>query len=152
VALAVQDRNSVPNWKIVAFGDVTGAYSNATTSLTDVTGSSFTYTPTVNDCTVAGRLLNIGATRPCLIRVSWSFDVTKATSLTGNCGVYVNGAFVTTSARYATFPARQSIGGVLVVANTVVGTQTIKMQCVSADSAAITVTNGHVVVEEYVNY
>lgn len=135
--------------KIIAYGDV-GAYSNATTSYTDVTGSAITYTPTINDCTASGRVLNIGQSRACLIKVTWSFDVTKATATTGNCGVYVNGAFVTASARYASSTLRQTIGGVLVVPNTVAGTQTIKMQCVSADTNAITVNNGHVLVEEII--
>lgn len=135
------------DWKVIAYGDVS-AYSNATTSYTDVTGSSFTYTPTINDCTTAGRVLNIGATRACLLKITWSFDVTKATATTGSCAVYVNGAVVAASARFAASALRQTIAGVLVVPVTVVGTQTIKMQCISADTNALTVNNGHVVVEE----
>jgi len=138
------------DWKLIAYGNVTAAYSNATTGYTDVTGSSFTYTPTINDCTTAGRLLNIGATLPCLLKITWSFDVTKATATTGTCAVFVNGAVVATSARLVASAAGANavMAGVLVVPVTVVGTQTIKMQCKSADTNAITVNNGHVVVEE----
>lgn len=147
VALLVQQ--GVPTEKLIAFGDVTAAYANSTTSYTDVTASAITYTPSVNDCTTAGRVLNTGRTYPCLIKVEWSFDVTKSTATTGNCGVYVNGALVTASERYASSAAaRAQIGGVLVVANTVVGAQTVKMQCVSADTNAFTVNNGHMVVTE----
>lgn len=148
VTAITQNRTVQPNIKLVAYGNVTPAYSNATTSYTDVTGSSFTYTPSLNDCTTAGRLSNIGQTYACLIKVDWSFDVTKAAATTGNCGVYVNGALVASSVRYASSTLRQTIAGTLVVPNTVVGTQTIKMQCVSADTNAITVNNGHVVVSE----
>lgn len=139
---------TTPNYRLVAFGDVTAGYSNATTSYTDVTGSSFTYTPPRNDCTAAGQVLFGGQSYACLIRVVWSFDVTKATATTGNCGVFINGAIVAASIRTATNPNRQAIGGVLVVANTVVGTQTIKMQCVSGDTNAFTVNLGHVIVED----
>jgi hypothetical protein len=146
--VAAQNQYTTPNVRLVAFGDITGGYSNATTSYTDVTGSSFTYTPPRNDCTTAGQVLFIGQSYACLIKVTWSFDVTKATATTGSCAVFVNGAVVANSARFASSAARQTIGGVLVVANTVVGTQTIKMQCISADTNALTVTNGHVVVED----
>jgi hypothetical protein len=150
VALSnASSRVSTMDSKIIAYGDVS-AYSNATTSYTDVTGSNFTYTPTVNDCTTAGRVLNIGATRACYLKVTWSFDVTKATATTGSCAVFANGAVIAASARFAASTLRQTIGGVLVVPVTVVGTQTIKMQCISADTNALTVNNGHVVVEEFI--
>lgn len=154
VALVSQDKQNVPNIKIIAYGDVTAAYANSTTGYTDVTGSSFTYTPSVNDCTTAGRVLNTGRTFACLIEVEWSLDVTKSTATTGTCAVYVNGAIVATSARLVASAAGVNavMAGVLVVANTTVGTQTIKLQCKSADGNAITVNNGHVVVSEIITY
>lgn len=147
VALLVQ--TGVPIEKLIAYGDVTAAYTNATTSYTDLTGSSFTYTPSINDCTTAGRVLNTGRTFPCLIKIQWSFDVIKATTTTGTCTPYVNGALVTAAARSVDVAAKQTtIAGILVVANTVAGAQTIKFQCKSGDTATFTVNTGHVVVTE----
>lgn len=152
VAVVSQSRASMaPTVKLMAYGDVTAASTYATTSYADVTGSSFTFTPTLNDCTTAARVLNTGATRPCLIQIQWSLDVTKATTLTGTCAVYVNGAIVAASARTVDVAAKEStMGGLIVVPNTVVGTQTIKLQCKSADTAVLTVNFGHVAVWEII--
>lgn len=143
--LSVSSLKASQDYKLVAFGDVTAAQTFATASFADVTGSSFSFTPTRNDSTSAALKY------PSLIKVTWSFDVTKATATTGSCAVFVNGALVTASTRTSgLFANAYTIGGVLVVANTVVGAQTVKMQCKSADTNVFTLTNGHVVVEEVI--
>lgn len=131
--------------KVIAFGDVTASSTFATTAYADLAGSNVTYVPTLGDCTTAARIA------ACLIKVTFSLDVSKATATTGTCAPYVNGAVIASAARTASSSGgNENIGGTFIVANSTVGSQTIKLQCKSGDTNALTVNFGHVVYEEII--
>lgn len=131
--------------KVVGFGDITGTPTFATTSYADLTGSNVTYVPSLNDCTTAARI------SACLIRVTFSLDVAKATATTGTCAAFVNGAVVANSARTASSSGgNENLTGSFLIANSTVGSQTLKIQCKSGDTNIFTVNFGHVIYEEII--
>lgn len=144
VALVPSDRAFPQVVRVVAYGDVTAGSTFNATGYADLPGSNFTFTPTLNDETTAARL------SPGLIEVNWSIDATKATSTTGTCAVFVNGAVVAASARTVGAVTEDVIGGDFMFPNTVVGPQTIKLQCKSGDTAVFTINFGHMIVREVI--
>jgi hypothetical protein len=83
------------------------------------------------------------------LRISWSADVTKATSTTGSCSIYVNGAVYTPSQRAIGYAGGEGvISGVLDVADTVTGAQNVQLQCNSADTAAFTINRASMSIDE----
>lgn len=140
-----------PTILIKCYADST-AYTNATTSYTDLSAATCAFTPFRNDPTTAGNT-TIPA-KADFIRVTAYLRVSKATAGTGTCGIFVNGAIVTATERLTDFGeinAEMTLG--YIVPNTVVGAQTVKIQCKSSDANTLTVTAGsHLIVEEIVRY
>lgn len=140
-----------PTIVVKCYADST-AYTNATTGYTDLTAATCAFTPTRNDPTTAGNT-TIPA-KADLIKVSAYLRVAKGTAGTGTCAIFVNGAVVTATERITDFGeinAELTLG--YLVPNTVVGVQTVKIQCKSSDANTLTVTAGaHLIVEEVVRY
>lgn len=83
------------------------------------------------------------------LHVWWSADVTKSTSGTGRCGVFVNGALYAPSVRNAaSVGGEDTMGGVLDIALSVTGPQTVSLQCSSSDTALLTVNNASLLAQE----
>lgn len=140
----------VPNYVYQGSGPATAGTTFATTSYADLTGATVSFVPTNNDPTTAGRSALATPTAD-LIEVTWNLDVVKATATTGTCALYANGAVIAASARTVDFAAKNTtISETWVVANTTVGTQTIKLQCKSGDTNVFTVNFGMIAVKEWV--
>jgi hypothetical protein len=139
-----------PMYQYQGTATVTPASTFATTSYADLAGSSITLAPTKYDPTTAGRSALATPTAD-LIKVTWSLNAIKATATTMTCGPYINGALVAAAVHTLDFAGKNTqIGGVWVTANTVVGNQTIKIQCKSGDTNIGTVNFGQITVEELV--
>lgn len=146
-AYAAPATNFLPSIRIQGYADATATQTFATTSYADLAAATVSFVP-VRDPTVPA-----GTAKDDLIKITWSADVIKATSTTGTCAVYVNGAVVAASARTIDVAAKQGvIGGTLMVVNSTVGTQTVKLQCKSGDTAVFTVNNAHLIVEGWDQY
>lgn len=126
------------------FSGVTNATANqtfATTSYADLAGTAITFVPTVNDPTQMASSY---------VMVSFELQGSKATATTGTCGVFINGAVsATTTATINVAGVDESFGGVYLVPNTTVGSQTVKVQCKSGDTNVFTVAKGQLVVWDY---
>lgn len=82
--------------------------------------------------------------------ILWFADVSKATATTGSCAIFVNGAVIASTERFvASAGGRDTIGGFLDVQVVGAVTQTIKLQCRSADTNVLTVNNASIYVEEF---
>jgi hypothetical protein len=122
-----------PNIFFVGANDLTSAYTNATTSATDLTGTSIVVSATKKRYDLQ------------YFQVCWTADATKSTSTTGSVGVYVNGALAAGSTRFiASAAGRGTIGGCYVVARSSAAAQTIALQGVSADTASFAVTTASI--------
>jgi len=140
-------QSSLRNERLVSSVDASAVPQNfATTSYADLTGASVTFIPQVDPTVPA---YYGGPNRTDLIRAYFTADVTKATATTGNCALYVNGAILAKTARYiASAAGRGTLSFDYVVPNTSASSQTVKVQCQSADTNALTVTNANLVVME----
>jgi hypothetical protein len=132
----------IPNWR--SFGD------------TAVTTAASVVNSTVYDPGVL-QSQNSSLYVPEHLRVMWTADVTKATSTTGSCAIYLNGTVVPGSVRtegyaggegvlagYAdlSYPANNfNVGSPTQV-------QTVTLQCYSADTATFTVNRAQLHVDE----
>lgn len=133
---ATRQTNSVQ----VASVDATAGSTFATTSYADLAGATASFTPTVdpNRTEAAGTTIQADT-----ILVEFNADVIKATTTTGTCAPYVNGAVVAKFARTIDVAAKQATMTIIApVPNTTTATQTVKIQCKSGDSAVFTVNNG----------
>lgn len=140
----------VPTYVFQGFAPATAASTFNTTSYVDLPGATVTLTPTHNDPTTAGKSA-LATPQADLIKVTWHLDVTKATTTTGTCGVFANGALIAASTRTIDVAAKETgMSGTYIVANSTVGAQTVKLQCKSGDTAVLTVNLGMLVVEEIV--
>lgn len=125
--------------------DATTGQTFATTSYADLVGASITVVPVRDNSQVDAGVPN--ATDR--LYVSWSADVSKATATTGECAIYVNGAVVAKTARFAASAAgRATIGGNLYVQPTNGVSQAVKLQCRSADTNIFSVANAQLWVLE----
>lgn len=122
-----------PGLVLIGINSATAAYTNATTSYTDITGTSIEIPATRGDYSLQ------------FVRVCWAATATKATSTTGTVRVYANGAGIAASAKTVTFgAANDSLGGCYTVARSSGAAQTVKLQGVSGDTAALTVANAQI--------
>lgn len=134
------------NERLVGTVDATAASTFATTSYADLPAATVTFNPMV-DPTV--RVYPGGPYNTDYVIASFSADVSKATSTTGTCALYVNGAILAKTARTVTTGAGQSsISFAYTVPNTLATSQTVKVQCKSGDTAVFTVNNANLVVRE----
>jgi hypothetical protein len=143
----------IPNWR--SFGDtvVTTAANYSTT------------TPTVEASVVGNTVYDPGILQSQNsslyvyehLRVMWSADVSKATSTTGSCAIYLNGAVVAGSVRSAGYAGGEGVlagyADLSYPANNFnVGSptqvQTVTLQCYSADTATFTVNRAQLHVDE----
>lgn len=142
--------NFAPTYILQGFAGCTAAQTFATTSYADVAGCTVTLTPFHNDPTTAGKS-SLATPQADVIRVTWNLDVIKATTTTMTCGLYANAALIAASARTIDVAAKNTtISQTWFVANTVVGAQTVKLQCKSGDTATGTLNFGMLAVEEIV--
>lgn len=136
-----------PQVRMVGFANATASQTFATTSYADLAAATLTFTPTILPSQTEAPAT---PTRYTYIKVDWSADVIKATTTTGTCAVYVNGAVVAASSRTIDVAAKQGvISGSYTVANTVSGAQTVKLQCKSGDTAVLTVNTAQMAVTLY---
>jgi hypothetical protein len=120
----------IPNNMVVCVSDATAGYTNSTATPSDITGAT---------CAVPAY---DGDYSKQYIETCFNADVTKATATNGAIGVFVNGALVTASKRFATSAAGQSdLSGCYTVARSSGAAQTVKLQGVSADTNLFTVAN-----------
>lgn len=118
----------------------------ATTAYADLTGASVTVFPVVDpNQTDAASPLHTD-----YLKVSVTLNLSKATATSGQCGVFVNGAVLAKTAQVQNFLANvnQNVTGVWLIPNSTTGSQTVKVQCKSADTNVLTVSAGHIFVEE----
>lgn len=134
-------------------------YTNATTSYTAVTGLTTGAAATVYD---PSQLISYnGQYQFDHLWIWWSVNIKKATSLGGTCELALNGNALANSATAftpAAWPETGVIGGFYdafyaqdtTAFNTGAGgqTQTVTVQCKSADTAVLTVSNGSLSVKE----
>lgn len=120
----------IPNQMVVCIADATAGYTNSTVTPSDITGASCAL-PATND--------NFSLQ---FIEVCFNADVTKSTATTGAIGVFVNGALVANSKRFATSAAGQSdLSGCFTAQRSSGAAQTVKLQGVSGDTNLFTVSN-----------
>lgn len=81
------------------------------------------------------------------LHIFWSADLTKATSTTGFCELFVNGAIYPKSLRRIGV-GEDVVAGQLDIANTVTGAQAVQLQCASADTAVLTINQADMLVQE----
>lgn len=132
---------------VQGYADATASQTFAVTSYADLAAAAISYTPRNDPAEV-----NAPGTPARLSRahITWSADVSKATGTTGSCAIYVNGAIVAGTERFSHFSAgRNSIGGFYDVTLVGATTQTVKLQCHSADTSVFTVNTGNIYVEEW---
>lgn len=122
----------------------------ATTSYADVTGATVSVPASTAAVAYAETNAPGTPTRYVRLKITWAATGSKATTLTGTCAVYVNGAVLATTARIIDVAAQGTMSGVVLVARTSDAAQTVKLQCKSADTAVFTVTNSALLVEEVV--
>lgn len=142
----------VPTYVYQGSAPATAGTTFATTSYADLTGATVTLTPTHNDPSTTGKTGSAAmAAQADLIKVTWNLDLIKATTTTGTCALYANGAVIAASARTIDVAAKNTtISETWVVANSTTGAQTVKIQCKSGDTAVLTVNFGQITVEEIV--
>jgi hypothetical protein len=157
-----QNVGRVPNLR--EFGDTyTTAtnYTNATVTPTVVPGTSITNT-TVYDPSIliSGSVGTNSAAivyQPELLDVWWTADVAKSTSTTGSCQIYLNGVAVARSLRTVGYAGGENeVGGFVELKYPTdplnVGvpkeTQTIALECYSADTGSFAVYRAQVHVYE----
>jgi hypothetical protein len=120
----------IPNSMVVCVADATAGYTNSTATPSDITGATCSLPAYDGDYSKQ------------YIETCYNADVTKSTATTGAIGVYVNGALVTASKRFATSAAGQSdIAGCYTAARSSGAAQTVKLQGVSGDTNLFTVSN-----------
>lgn len=145
----------IPNIYPECDADATTGQTYATTSYADVTLASCAFVPHRNDPTGAALQAAILSTSTTgyadQIWVSYSVDATKATSTTGTCAVYANGAIVALTARTLGV-GEDSINWEGFIPNTTVGSQTVKLQCKSGDTATLTVNFAHLIVWDVMRF
>lgn len=133
-------------WKPWGIATVTPASTFATTSYADLPGSSITFTPSRDPTTAA---FQNGPTITQRLRVLWNLDAIKATTTTLTCALYVNGAVVAASARTIDVAAKNAVmGGLWEGQLTTAGSQVVKLQCKSGDTAVGTVNFGYLIADE----
>lgn len=124
VALSRTDMTTIAS----AIDDATAAYTNATTSYTDIAGVSFSVPATLKQYSKQ------------YIRVCYFADATKATATTGIIGVYANGAIIAASERaIASSAGRSTMSSCYVVARSSAAAQTVKLQAKSGDTNIFTI-------------
>lgn len=134
------------NERFIGFPDATVNSTFNTTSYVDLPGATVTFNPMV-DPTVSGYYG--GPLQLDYIVVLFTADVSKATATSGTCALYVNGAVLAKSERTATFAAgASSLAFAYVVPNTLATSQTVKVQCKSADTNVFTVADAQLQVRE----
>lgn len=137
-----------PNIYVSGYVNATAAQTFATTSYADLAAATVTVSP-VRD----PNIVNAPGTPAVVDRlhITWNADVIKATTTTGTCAIYVNGAIVAATARTIDVAAKQGvISGFYDVANSTTGDQTVKLQCKSGDTAVFTVNQASLLVENFV--
>lgn len=129
--------------RLLAVLTPTATQTFAVTTYADLVGSSVSFTPSVDPTQAVfpgGTNLN-----PVYVRVVATLDVSKATATTGSCTPFVNGAVI---AAMETFIASAAGRGTMVLDFTIpitsAATQTLKIQCRSADTNIFTVTDSSV--------
>lgn len=130
----------VPNtyWMGSVTGDFSTPYTNSTTTPSALTGMSVVIPATKR---------SFGLQYVC---ARWSVDATKATSTTGSVTLAVNGAADANSTRYtASSAGRNTISGAYCVLRTSAAAQTVALNGVSADTAALTVNAAYLEVWIY---
>lgn len=137
----------LPNIRPLASAVATAGTTFATTSYADLTGATITFTPAKDYATTGAP----GEPNPVPhLHVYASLDVTKATTTTGTCALYANGAVIAASARTIDVAAKEGTMTLLYdVAEATSGSQVVKLQCKSGDTAVFTVNNGQLYVEEH---
>lgn len=128
---------SVPSY--VGFANVTANSTFNANTFSDLPGSTVTFTPAPYDPTV-----NVD-----LLFVTWHLNGTKATGTTGTCELFANGARIAATAQtVANAAGATDMSGSWIVALSASGSQTVKLQCESADTSVLTVANGQLDVFE----
>lgn len=145
-AQVLQSGRQLGNSRVITFKDATAAQTFATTSYADLALATVTFTPSVDPNAAP---FNGAPNYVDNLRVVFAIDGTKATSTTGSCAVYVNGAILAKTERFISSAAgRGTIAGDFIIPNTTTAAQTVKLQCRSGDSAVFTVNNAHMIVTE----
>ncbi len=122
-----------------------GSTFNAT-SLADLPNSTITFTPMVDYATTGAP----GEPNPVAhLHIIFNADAIKATSTTGACELYVNGGAVAATLRSLDTAAVHGTMTIYAdIAESTSGSQIIKVQCKSGDTAVFTITNAILEAEE----
>ena len=107
---------------------LTSAYSNSTTTASDVTGMTTTVPAT------------IGTSAYQYVEVCWNAQVAKATATTGSISVVVNGVSQSTSTRTVQVTAGQPIAACYYMQRPTDAAFVVKLQGVSGDTNAFSVS------------
>lgn len=142
-----QTYRDAPNLFRVCAVAATPAQTFGATTYADLAGASCSFTPNRDP-----DIVEAGGTPAAVerLRITASIDGSKATSTTGSCSLYVNGAVVAATERFiATAAGRGTLSWVYDVAVSGEDAQTVKMQCRSGDTAVFTVNTGFMVVDYF---